>query len=166
MGRLWTRSVVLDTSVVAKFFTDPPRSLPPHVYRREAETREKINEIMNLIEECGFTVYYPRSGVVELASVLRRAGFSDREIYAIVGALEEEFTIVDEAVIYPKALEIAVERAPSGFDTYFLALALITAALLITDDKGMSIHAEDMGIKVLLVRSASIRMINELLGCP
>ncbi len=62
-------SIVIDISVIAKFFTSPPRNLQPAIYKREVETRKKIDLIMKIIEACDFIAYYPRSGIVELASV-------------------------------------------------------------------------------------------------
>jgi len=158
-------SIVIDTSVIAKFFTSPPRNLQPAIYRREAETRRKIDLIMKITEACDFIVYYPRSGIVELASVLKRAGFNREEILKIVNTIYEDFAVVDEKVIYPKALDIAIERAPSGFDTYFLALSHITSSILITDDKGMASHGKNIGIPVLFVREATPNEIKETLKC-
>jgi len=71
--------------------------------------------------------------------------------------------VVDEDLIYGKALEIAMERAPSGFDTYFIALAMITNSVLITDDKPMADHAKSLGIEVILVREESLEHIREKL---
>ncbi len=136
MERPGFTSIVVDTSVVAKYFTSPPRSLKPLIYKREMDTRSKIELIIEIIELCGFIVYYPRSGIVELASVLKRAEFPREDILKIVNTIQDTFTIVDEKVIYPEALEIAIEEAPSGFDAYFLALSQITNSILITDDKG------------------------------
>ena len=165
MGRPRFTSIVLDTSVIAKFFTSPPRSLQPAIYKREVETRKKIDLIMEIIEKCDFIVYYPRSGIVELASVLKRAGFNREEILKIVNTIHEDFTVIDEKIIYPKALDIAIERAPSGFDTYFLTLSQITNSILITDDKSMASHGDNIGIAVLFVREATLNEIKELLKC-
>ncbi len=120
---------------------------------------------MDTIETCGYIAYYPRSGDIELASVLKRVGFSREEILKIIDTMYEDYIIVDEKVIYPKALDIAVEHAPSGFDTYFLALSQITNSILITDDKRMAVHAENIGVTVLLVRKATLDKIKELLRC-
>ena len=73
--------------------------------------------------------------------------------------------MVNEDLIYGKALEIAMERAPSGFDTYFIALAIMTNSVLITDDKPMADHAKSLSIEVILVREASLEYIRgKLLG--
>ena len=120
---------------------------------------------METIESRNLLVYFPRSGLVELASVMKRAGFNEEEILQVVDAVSEELTIVNEQVIYGKALEIAIKEAPSGFDTYFLALSTMTNSLLITDDKGMAHHAKNLGINVLFIRKTTIREIEEKLRC-
>jgi predicted DNA-binding protein (UPF0278 family) len=165
VGGPFMTSVVLDTTILAKLLIEPPRNLEPATYQRELETRKKIEAIMDAIEKCNIIVYFPRSGVVELASVLKRAGFDREEIYQIINAVYDNFNIFDEQIIYPKALEIAVEEAPSGFDTYFIALAQIMGSLLITDDKGMSLHARNLGQKTMLVRELTIKEIKDQLRC-
>jgi len=158
-----TNSVVLDTSIVVKSVLEPPRSLPPKVYKREVETRRKIHVILEILESRGYTVYFPRAGIVEIASVLKRSGLDKQDIMKLLESIEETFIVVDEDLIYSRALEIAMDRAPSGFDTYFIALAAITNSVLITDDKPMADHAKSLGIEVILVREESLEHIREKL---
>jgi len=158
-----TNSAVLDTSIVVKSVLEPPRILPPKVYKREVETRRKIRVILEILEARGYTVYFPRAGIVETASVLKRSGLDRQGIEELIESIEETFIVVDEDVIYGKALEIAMDRAPSGFDTYFIALAMITNSVLITDDKPMADHAKSLGVEVILVREANLEYIREKL---
>ena len=81
----------------------------------------------------------------------------------LVENIKETFIVADEDLIYSKALEIAMDRAPSGFGTYFIALATITNSILITDDKPMADHAKSLGIEVILVRESSLEYIREKL---
>jgi len=113
------------------------------VYKREVETRRKIRVILEILEARGCTVYFPRAGIVETASVLKRSGLDRQGIEELIESIEETFIVVDEDLIYGKALEIAMDRAPSGFDTYFIALTMITNSVLITDDKPMADHANN-----------------------
>ena len=163
MARSSTTSLVLDTSIVAKSILKPPRHLPRHIYEREAETRRKINAILEILESHGYTVYFPRAGLVETASVLKRGGLGRQAITKIIESMEETFIIVSESTIYSKALEVALERAPSGFDTYFIALAAVTNSTLVTDDKAMARHAEALGIDIILVRETSLEEIRRRL---
>ncbi|MCE4619397.1 MAG: type II toxin-antitoxin system VapC family toxin [Desulfurococcales archaeon] len=156
-------SVVLDTTVIVKSILKPPRHLPPHVYRREVETQKKIHDILEVLESQGHTVYFPRAGIVEVAAVLKRGGLSRQAIIGLVKSMEETFIIVGEDIVYGKAFEIALERAPSGFDTYFIALAAITNSTLVTDDKPMASHAKALGIETILVRETSLEQIRRKL---
>ena len=158
-----TNSVVLDTSVVAKSILEPPKNLPPNAYKREVETRRKIHVILEILESRGYTVYFPRAGIVEAASVLKRSGLDKQSIVKLVENIKETFIVADEDLIYSRALEIVMDRAPSGFDTYFIALATITNSILITDDKPMADHAKSLGIEVILVRESSLEYIREKL---
>ncbi len=164
MARSSTASVVLDTSIVVKSILRPPRHLPPQVYKREVETRGKIHVILEILESRGYTIYFPRAGLVEVAAALKRGGVNKDTITEIVESIEETFIIVGEDTIYGKALEVAVERAPSGFDTYFIALAVLTGSILVTDDKPMAGHAEALGVETILVREASLEQIREKLA--
>ena len=158
-----SNSVVLDTSVIVKSILKPPRHLPRHVYRREVETRRKIHAILEILESRGYTVYFPRAGIVEVAAVLKRGGLGRQVIIELIGSVEETFVIVGEDIVYGKAFEVALERAPSGFDTYFIALAATTNSTLITDDKPMAVHAKALGIETILVRETSLDQIRRKL---
>ena len=103
-----TNSVVHDTSVVVKSVLEPSRILPPSVYEREVETRRKINVILEILEARGYTVYFPRAGIVEVASVLKRSGLDKQNIMKLIESIEETFIVVDESVIYGRALETAL----------------------------------------------------------
>ena len=86
------------------------------------------------------------------------------QVLRIIESLSETFIIVDENVIYDKALDVALTTAPSGFDTYFLALTLLTNSLLITDDRGMVDQARKLKLNTLFVREATIEEIKTKLG--
>ena len=158
-----TNNAVLDTSIVAKSILEPPKNLPSEVYKREIDTREKIRTILEILESQDYTVYFPRAGIIEITSVLKRSGLDKQIIMKLIESIKETFIIINEELIYNRALEIAVEKAPSGFDAYFIALAAITNSVLITDDKPMAKHAKSIGLEVILVREASMEYIREKL---
>ncbi|NJE00480.1 type II toxin-antitoxin system VapC family toxin [Thermococcus sp. JdF3] len=152
--------VVLDTSILAKALLKPRRSLPPEVYTRESNTHKKARLVVKLCD--GHDVMFPRAGLVEIASVLKRNGHG-AVILKVIESISISYTIVDEDEIFENALEVASLTGASGFDTYFIALAKSTDALLITDDVKMSKHALAVGINVLLLREASEERIREVL---
>jgi len=58
--------------------------VPPKVYKREVETRRKIHVILEILESQGYTVYFPRVGIVETASVLKRSGLDKQDIMKLL----------------------------------------------------------------------------------
>ena len=165
MARNYTGKVVLDTSVVAKSILAPPKYLQRDIYEREMETRQKIHVILGLLEKMSYKVFFPKAGIIEVASVLKRSGMTREHVLKVVESLNNTFIVVDENVIYDKALEVALTTAPSGFDTCFLALALLTDSLLVTDDKGMADQARRLMLNVIFVREATTEEIQaKLLG--
>ncbi len=159
MVRSFTSKVVLDTSIVAKSIMAPPRYLPKDIYERETKTREKIRVILSLLEKSSSKVFFPKAGIIEVTSVLKRSGIPREHVLGVVESLNSTFIVVDENVIYDKALEVALATAPSGFDTYFIALTLLTDSLLITDDKGMADHARRLRLDAIFVREATLEEI-------
>lgn len=100
----------------------------------------------------GSKVFFPKAGMIEVASVLKRSGMPRESVPEVLESLNSTFIVVDENLIYDKALEVALATAPPGFDTYFLALALLTDSTLITDDRGMANQARRLKINVIFVR--------------
>jgi len=94
-----TNRAVLDTSVVAKSILAPPRHLPKDIYDREMETRRKIRVILDLLEGNGWEVLFPKAGVVEIVSVLKRYGVDEEVVMEIVETISSTFTIVGEDTI-------------------------------------------------------------------
>jgi predicted nucleic acid-binding protein len=62
------------------------------------------------------------------------------------------YELVSESDIFDSAWRVALDRGSTGFDTYFLALAMMKDALLFTDDNGMCYHAREYGVNSILIR--------------
>jgi predicted nucleic acid-binding protein len=133
----------------------PAKHLPYSIYERELSTHRKCRAIMSLLKKESYLVYFPRAGLVEVASALRRNDVYRDTIREILDAIEKTFIIINEDALFDKALEVALAEAPSGFDAYFIAPALKVEALLLTDDEPMAIHAENLGVETILVRMLS-----------
>ncbi len=159
-----TNSAVLDTTVVVKSLLKPPSYLPEHILRRENETHRKCRVLMTLLRSSEYIVYFPRAGLVEVAAVLRRGGVNRDTVKRVIQAIGNTFVIVREDHIFAKALEIALLESPSGFDTYFIALAALTGATLVTDDEPMAVHAKRLGLDVILIREVSLDELKKKLG--
>ncbi len=107
-------------------------------------------------------VLLPKAGIVEVASVLKRNGHGD-VIPDVVESLSPSYNLVPEEPIFEEAIDVASETGASGFDCYFMPLALMEGALLITDDIKMAFHAKRLGIETLLLREAEREEIQTLL---
>ncbi len=135
--------VVLDTSVIVKAILKPGRWLPRDVYERELETHRKSRLLIRLLREKGVEVFIPFAALVEVASVLARLASSSlaREVVESLKT-SENYHVVYEEEIRDYAIRIALEVCSSGFDTYFIAVAKMLNAVLITDDEPMFVQAK------------------------
>jgi len=150
--------VVLDTSVIVKAVLKPSRQLPKDIYERKVETHEKSRLLIRLVKQKHIEVFIPFVALIEVAGVLTRLASSSlaREIVESLKT-SENYHIIHEEEIRDHAIKIALEVGSSGFDTYFIAVAKMFNATLITDDEPMTIHAKRLGIDVILIRKISIR---------
>ena len=70
--------------------------------------------------------------------------------------------MTDELLLFDTAWMIAMDTGSSGFDSYFIALALIKNATLLTDGSGMDHHAGTMGTDSILIRETDAKTIETL----
>jgi len=98
-------------------------------------------------------VLIPFVALVETAGVLTRLVSRDLAM-EVVESLRatRSYRVVYEEEIRDHVIEIALSTGSSGFDTYFIAVAKLYNATLITDDEPMSIRTERAGVGVILVR--------------
>ena len=154
------RGFVIDTNVIVGAFfygSDYP----------QLRTRERILENCRLVLHHlrGRNVAIPWVGVVEVISVVKRIT-GDRGFAIRMGkAVENSFETVPENELYEIAKELASTLAPSGFDTYFLALSLARGYSLITRDTALCNHAQKMGVECLFIdESVDEKRITEFVG--
>ncbi len=88
MASISMGNVVLDTTVIVKSLIKPPSRLPESILRRELETHRKCRALMNLLRKGKYVVYFPRAGLVEIASVLRRSGMDCDTVKRVIQAIE------------------------------------------------------------------------------
>mgnify|MGYP000734070529 CR=1 FL=1 len=110
---------------------------------------------MGMLKRKAYFMYFPRAGLVEVASVLGRSGLNASTILGVLDAVRRAFIVVGGGFLLGKALEVALAEAPSGFDTCFIALALKTRGMLLADDERMAAHARNLGVQVMLMRAVS-----------
>ena len=78
-------------------------------------------------------------------------------------AVLDSYEVVDEAILFDSAWAIATDTGCSGFDSYFIALAKIKNAVLLTDDGKMHFHAEEVGVDSVLIREIDFKGIENKL---
>ncbi|GFO96669.1 putative nucleic acid-binding protein, containsPIN domain [groundwater metagenome] len=151
----------MDTSVIIKSIFKPARSLPEEKYEREMTTHKKCTYIIKTIEEKDIDTYIPYVCIVETAAVAKR--LSDKALARRISkSIFDSYEIVGENIIFESAWDIAKNTGCSGFDSYFIALAHIKNALLITDDGGMHNYAEESDVDSVLVREIELGKIKKL----
>jgi predicted nucleic acid-binding protein len=149
---------VLDTSVIIKSIFKPPKSLASERYKEELETHEKCRAVIKKLEERDVDVYIPKVCVVETAAVVKR--LADRSFAVRIStSVLESYEVVDEAILFDSAWGIAMDTGCSGFDSYFIALAKLKNAALLTDDGKMHYHAEEVGVDSVLIRALDFKGI-------
>lgn len=146
---------VLDTSVIIKSIFTPLKSLLDEIYKRELETHKKCRSIIGKIEEDNIEIFLPKISIVETAAVVKRLSNKNLAL-KISKSVFDSYEIVDEVLLFDSAWIIARDTGCSGFDSYFIALANIKNATLLTDDKGMYIHANEIGVDSILIRDMTI----------
>ncbi len=150
--------VVLDTSVIVKAILKPGRWLPRDIYEREIKTHEKLRLLIRLLKEKQIKMLLPFVALVEVAGVLTR--LTSRSLAReVVESLRttENYQVIYEEKIGDSAIYLALETGASGFDNYFMTIAKLYNATLITDDEPMAIYAERIGIDTILVRRINKR---------
>jgi predicted nucleic acid-binding protein len=152
---------VLDSSILLKGIFKPLRSLPKEVYARELVTHGKYRMLLRLLDEKEVEACIPRACIVETAAVVRR--LSNRSMARKISkGIMESYEVADELLLFDTAWMIAMDTGCSGFDSYFIALALIKNATLFTDDSGMNCHAKAIGADSILIRETEAETIETL----
>jgi len=112
-----------------------------------------------MLEEKGMDVYVPRVCVVETAAVVRRLAGKNVAM-KISREVLYSYEVLDEMFLFDSAWTIAINTGCSGFDSYFIALAKINDAVLLTDDKGMHFHAKEVDVDSVLIRETDLKNLS------
>ncbi len=140
------RGFVIDTNVIVGAFfynSDYPQ------LEHSKGVLSKCRLVLYLAE--GKKVLLPKVAIVEAISVVKRISGDETLAKRLGNALENSFETVPEGAFYELAKEVASQVAPSGFDTYFLTLAVENGYSLITRDKALCNHAREVGVDCLMI---------------
>ncbi len=107
-------------------------------------------------------IYIPKVCIVETAAVVKRLADKNFAIKISEGVLDS-YDVVDETILCDSAWTIAIHTGCSGFDSYFIALAKLKEAVLLTDDGRMHFHAKEVGVDSALIREIDFKGIENIL---
>ncbi|ASJ02492.1 hypothetical protein A3L09_04100 [Thermococcus profundus] len=140
------KGFVIDTNVIiGAFFYN---STHPQLKQKRG-ILDKCRLVLSLSR--GKKIAVPRVAIVEVISVAKRLSGDQKLAVRLGNAVENSFEVVREEELYSTAKGIAAIESPSGFDTYFLALAIEKGYSLITRDRPMCAHAHRLDVDCLLI---------------
>ena len=124
--------IVIDASILidALFNKDPER------YRMAISLLKQIE---------GLPLYAPRIIEVELIAVSRRLGYKAERDKLL--RLTRKFNLVGEEEIFNLALYVADKIHPRAIDAYYIATAIITNSIIISNDKLLVKNSRQAGIE-------------------
>jgi len=138
--------IVVDTSVWVDLFITK-NSIRSYL-------AEKAFEI---IEEMEIEIYAPKLFVIEFTSTMKRLAGD-----LIPTGIFEKINLLDEAVIFETAKDIAIKVHPRAADAYFIATAKLTDSILITNDRVMANNAKKYGIEAYYLIEESDNVLERL----
>ncbi|ASJ01921.1 PIN domain-containing protein [Thermococcus profundus] len=112
------------------------------LFERNPERRNLAIEFFRTIE--GKPVYVPRIFIVEVLSIARRLGI--KIDYQILLSLIEEFNVKSEGELFNLAVYVAENIHPRAVDAYYIATAILTGSVLVSNDRVMIKNSRRAGI--------------------
>lgn len=107
---------------------------------------ERYQKSVNFFKACnGLPLYAPRIFRVELVAVARRLGFKGerKELTKLVDMIN----LISEYSIINIAEYVADSIHPRAVDAYYIATAILTGSILVSNDKIMVINSKKAGLE-------------------
>ena len=143
--------IVADASFIVDALIIPRRRKKDETYQRQLERHKRSKELLSFFLEEGFQLYMPFLGLVEVSSLLVRKLGKKANADAVLEFLNEYFLIVSEEELKEILLEIARETGSRAADAYYVSLAKMKGAVLVTADRKMAEISREVGVKVILL---------------
>jgi hypothetical protein len=130
--------IVIDTSI-----------LIDSLFEKDKERNKEATEFLRSIE--GLTVIIPKILLIELVSVTRRLGIgiTTRDLEDLV----TDFEAMPEVSLFNEALKVAEKRHSRAVDSYFIDVAKLSGAFLVSSDKRMVDEGKEYGIQAYYLPS-------------
>ncbi len=147
-------SLVVDASV----FID-------RLFIYDEERSGRARSLFKLIDEKGLNIFEPRVFGIELASQLvrRKPVTTAKKLY---NEIMDKVIVIDE-IEYDLLLDIALSTACRAIDAFYIAVASIISAILVSADKVMIDNARKYGVEAYYIHnmndySALMSKINQI----
>jgi predicted nucleic acid-binding protein len=139
--------IVVDASVlIDALFTD------------NAERYQKSISFLEAAED--LPLYAPRILRVELIAVARRLGFRNSREKLL--KITEKINLIGEDEIINIAEYVADQVHPRAVDAYYIAVAIITGSILVSNDKLMARNSKKAGIEAYYLLEEHNTVLNRL----
>jgi len=146
--------VVLDASVAIDLFAGRDRA--------RVEAAEKIFMCFRARRD-RVKVFAPRLFLAEVSGVLARF-ISSSWVGRAVHRLESEIVTVGDDIYFREAVEVALKTGSRGADSYYIGLAIILNAVLVTSDRVQALNAKRAGVQAYYALD-EVNDILKHLGC-
>ncbi|WP_297506468.1 type II toxin-antitoxin system VapC family toxin [Thermococcus sp.] len=93
----------------------------------------------------GKPVYIPRIFIIEVLSVAKRLGVGID--YRTLLSLIEEFNVKEESELFNLAVYVSENVHPRAVDAYYIATAMLTGSILVSNDRIMVKNSRKAGIE-------------------
>ncbi len=113
------------------------------LFEGNPERRALALRFFKLIE--GRCVYVPRIFIVEVLSVARRLGV--KLDYLTLMGLIEDFNVKTEDEVFNLAVYVSENVHPRAVDAYYIATAILTGSILVSNDRIMVKNSRNAGIE-------------------
>jgi len=127
--------IVLDASIVVDAYAG-----------RSKERREAVLSLLEMLDAVGAELVEPRLFVVEIAGVLVRY-IKPEDVVRVLALLEGVARLVPETEYWGLAKDIALKTGSRAADSYYIAVARLTDALLVTSDRPQAVSARRAGVE-------------------
>ncbi|KUH32069.1 hypothetical protein APY94_11175 [Thermococcus celericrescens] len=113
------------------------------LFEGNPERRKLALDFFKMAE--GNPVYIPRIFIIEVLSVAKRLGVGID--YRTLLSLIEEFNVKDENELFNLAVYVSENVHPRAVDAYYIATAMLTGSVLVSNDKIMVKNSRKAGIE-------------------
>ncbi|ASJ09154.1 hypothetical protein A3L11_07895 [Thermococcus siculi] len=143
--------IVADASFIVDALVVPRRKKKDKLYEKQMKRHRQSLELLSFFLEEGFQMYMPFLGLVEVSSLLTRKLGRESNVEAAIEFLRRYISIVPESELRDELIDVARTTGSRAADVYYVSLAKLKGAVLVTADRRMAEVAEEMGVKVILL---------------